>query len=128
MRGAVLAAPPDLEVDTGGTAFLANSRGAGIADWGFGRSYRSEIEVWCTGGVVEAKRAFAKPPDLETEVVVKPQGGDVDVIKTGAANHFVLMLDQFVCITRGESNADLAATRNRARLMQDIRVGAASTS
>ena len=121
VRGAVLESDPGFDVDTGGSALLTTDAQAAFLDWGFGRSYRSEIEVWCEDGTVYVDRAYAKPADLETEVVIRHQSGEVEVLPIGAANHFALMLDEFAAVTSGDTQYVPDRILTRARLMAAIR-------
>lgn len=95
---------PPFEVDIGGVATLDLDGVTGIADWGFGRSYQSEIEVWCAGAVLRARRVFAKPPELVTSIVVTDTMGEITEIPIRPANHFVTMFDAM-----GAAIADPAA-------------------
>ncbi len=108
-------------VDIGGTAIAVTDHRAAVLDWGFGRSYRSEIEVWCEDAVVEATRAFSKPADLETELVIRHQSGEVETIAIAAADQFALMVDDFADVTVGNSVFDPTPQLERARLLSEIR-------
>lgn len=82
------------EVDTEGTTMLSLANGAtGLCDWGFGRAYRNEIEIWCERATIVARRAFSKPADLMTTIRVTDADNGVEDIDIPSANHFVAMLD-----------------------------------
>lgn len=119
--GSRLQSADGFQVDTDGAALLLNERQAAFLDWGFGRSYRSEIDVWCEGATVSINRAFAKPPDLETSVIIRHQTGDVEEVRIPAANHFALMLDHFADVTAGAPVAESMPVLERARLLAAIR-------
>ena len=124
IAGSTLISAPSFEVDTGGTALaVAGHRGA-ILDWGFGRSYRSELNVWCEGGVIEVSRAFSKPADLETQIIVRHQSGQETIHPVPAADHFELMLDHFSAVVAGDETYDPEPILVRSRLLQGIRVAA----
>lgn len=81
------------EVDTSGTAMLEFPSGAvANLEWGYGRHYRNEVEVWGETGSIFAHRAFSKPPDLTTELIVRKQDGE-NTVEIPAADIFVTMLD-----------------------------------
>lgn len=125
LRGAMLQFAPEYEVDIGGSAFLTGNNRTAFLDWGFGRSYRSEIELWCERGTVHAQRAYAKPDDLDTEIVVRHQSGSVETLPVPAANHFALMLNHFAAVTSGDCGYQPDMLLARSRLMASIRdVGA----
>ena len=108
-------------VDVGGAALLASDGSTGMLDWGFGRAYRSEIEIWCERGTIAAERAFAKPETLATSVTVRSQvdGNRVEMID--AVNHFTLMFDHFAEITTNAIGFDPTAILERSRLLDEIR-------
>lgn len=107
-------------VDVGGAALATTGGRAALLDWGFGRGYRNEIEVWCEGGFIEVQRAFSKPANLETRIDVFPQSGDAWTVPIAAADHFALMLDHFVSITTGEETYDPQQMLARARLLDAV--------
>ena len=107
-------------VDMGGTALAAVDGRAALLDWGFGRSYRNEIEVWCEYGVIKVQRAFSKPAELATRIIVNPQSGDEWTIPIAAADHFALMFDDFAKVTVGETAVDSRQVLARARLLDAI--------
>jgi predicted dehydrogenase len=121
--GATIERPSAFDVDTGGTALATNGGAAAIMDWGFGRSYRNEIEVWGEDGVLSTQRAFSKPFDLPTTVVVQPHGGDLRTIEIDAADQFALMMNDFADITTGRLGYVTDQIRARARLLTQIRGG-----
>ena len=118
--GAVVERPDDETVDIGGTSLVAGDGAVAILDWGFGRSYRNEIEVWCENGVLTAERAFSKPADLDTQISIRPQTGDERLVTLKPADQFALMLDDFAAITTGEAPYDTTQIRSRARLLTEI--------
>ncbi|MGA9595151.1 MAG: gfo/Idh/MocA family oxidoreductase, partial [Acidimicrobiia bacterium] len=126
VRGSLLQSAGEFEVDTNGAAMLSNLRQTAFLDWGFGRSYRSEIDVWCEDATVTINRAFAKPPDLETALLIRRQSGETDEIRVPAANHFALMMDRFASVTAGIVADDPRCAQDRARLLAAIRDQAAS--
>lgn len=84
------------EVDTSGSALIAGAGVTAFADWGFGRSYRNEIEVWGTNASVSVQRSFSKPSSLSTDLLVRHQlGGRLETIVVPGTNAFVLMLEHF---------------------------------
>jgi NDP-hexose-3-ketoreductase len=83
------------EVDTRGSSKLDFSDGVvGHAVWGMGLDYRNEIEIQGSLGSIRVDRAFSKPEDLESELVVTKNGHE-QVIRCGADNHFINMFESF---------------------------------
>lgn len=124
LAGSTIGFTEGIGVDTGGTALAISAAGAALLDWGFGRSYRSEINVWCEDGVVDLARAFAKPADLETRIAVRHQSGEETVYQVPPADHFALMLEHFAAVTSGALAFDSAPILTRSRLLTDIRAAA----
>ena len=94
--GAVIEHEPGFEVDTSGSALLRSPDGAHAhLEWGFGRAYRNEIEVWGEAGSLTAGRAFSKPPTLETTLRFRMQDGDEIEETVEPCNHFTVMFDAF---------------------------------
>jgi len=118
--GALVTTEKGMSVDTGGTALLVSNPRAGILDWGFGRAYRSEIEVWCEGATIVATRAFSKPADLTASISIDPQQGKSRVAVVEPADQFALMLDRFAAITLGEAVYDPVPMLARARILSGI--------
>lgn len=127
VEGSLLQCAGGFEVDTDGAAMLSNRWQTAFLDWGFGRSYRSELDVWCEDATVTVNRAFAKPPDLGTAVLIRRQSGEVEEVGVPAANHFALMMDHFAAVTEGSVADDPGRVLDRARLLAAIRDTADST-
>jgi dTDP-3,4-didehydro-2,6-dideoxy-alpha-D-glucose 3-reductase len=116
---------PAFEVDIGGSAALTTEDLAGLADWGFGRAYRNEIELWTERATVRASRAFSKPPTLETEIVIVHQENNRREVRAiPAANHFVRMLECFAeaCASRALRIRLAAEALSQAQALHDTRV------
>ncbi len=109
VRGAVVGREAGYDVDTFGAALLSSSEGAsGFLDWGFGRGYRNEIELWGTQGTIFVERAFSKPADLDTSIRIRTGSGE-RVEQTGAANQFSRMLDEFASATAAGNWTELSS-------------------
>lgn len=121
LAGALITSEEGEAVDTGGTALVSTQGRAALLDWGFGRSYRNEIETWCEGGLIKVGRAFSKPADLGTQITIHPQSGDRRTTIIDPADQFALMLDDFAGISIGETPFDAMQTLARARLLDAIR-------
>jgi len=93
---AVLDRDEGYAVDTAGAALLRFPSGiSALLEWGFGRAYRNELEVWGEDGTITAERAFSKPPDFSPRTVLQRQDGTVVDDEIPPANHFVRMFDAF---------------------------------
>ena len=85
----------NLGVDISGIAVLSYENDvSAVLQWGFGLSYRNEIEIWGTEGHLKAERAFSKPKDLVTKIEVKLQSGDSETIEIEPENHFSVMFNE----------------------------------
>jgi NDP-hexose-3-ketoreductase len=120
LLGAAVTSDDGRDVDTVGAAIVASNDQTALLEWGFGRSYRNEIEIWCEGGTIKAERAFSKPANLETSIVVSSQSGDNRIIAVSPADQFALMLDSFAAVACGDSPFDPTATLARARLLTQM--------
>ncbi|MCF6337251.1 MAG: Gfo/Idh/MocA family oxidoreductase [Gammaproteobacteria bacterium] len=95
LRASTLVSQVNYEVDTDGIAlFTLNGNISFVASWGFGRSYKNEIEVWGEEGTLYANRFFSKPEGLGTEIMISKQVGDY-VVNCPPENHFVSMFRDF---------------------------------
>lgn len=105
-------------VDTEGWAQLVWSDGlVAQLEWGFGRAYRNEIEIWGEGGILSVERAFSKPATLATTLTLTPQPGTPEGIAVAAADQFALMFERFA--------GDLRSAEGRAHWWTDARQRAA---
>lgn len=111
-------------VDTDGSALVRSPYGAHAQlSWGFGRSYRNEVEVWCEKGTVRAERVFSKPASLGTTLRVQHQEGNrVEDIEIAPANHFVRMLDTLCgAASQGQSAEWTREARQQAQWLEQMR-------
>lgn len=122
LGGALLEVDDSRGVDVGGSAFLTEEAGTAFLDWGFGRSYRNEIDLWFDGGVMSLERAFSKPADLVTRIRIRTQGGEEETVDVPAADQFALMFESFAADLG--SSPDMGATVRRAELISEIRASA----
>jgi NDP-hexose-3-ketoreductase len=84
------------EVDTNGSALLRFASDVhAFLDWGFGRAYRSELEVWGEAGTIFVERAYSKPAAFVASLSLRRQDGGIEEKTAGSANHFVLMFSSF---------------------------------
>lgn len=98
--------PSNYGVDTSGHAILELSNGTiGMADWGFGRSYRNEVIIWGTRGRLIVDKAFSKPETQEVSIkcVLQKNNEEKMFEIPPGANHFSLMMSS---IAKAHCNAD----------------------
>jgi len=82
-------------VDVGGGLTVVYPNGlTGIANWGMGREYRNEIDIWGSKGIINVSRAFSKP-DSHNACINIIKSGTKEVIRVGKCNHFVEMFESF---------------------------------
>ena len=122
--GSVIGHGEAYEVDISGSALLRAPAGeVAHLEWGFGRAYRNELEVWGSEGSLRATRVFSKPPSLSTSIELVRSHGD-ERIDVAPANHFAAMLDSFALqILNDEPSATHGAVGDRSRLIGEIARG-----
>lgn len=99
-----LSADYGYQVDTNGLAVLQGTETAiAIASWCFGADYKNEIEVWCEDATLSVKRAFSKPPTLETSIAVYKNGVLHSEMKCNPMNHFLAMFQYFAKCTNDQA-------------------------
>lgn len=105
------------EVDTSGAALLVYENGIkSILEWGFGLSYRNEIEIWGEFGVLKANRVFSKPNDFNSEIYLIDTYGNKEIINIPPTNHFIEMFSNFI-----KQKDDISWNLNQSKLMMSIR-------
>ncbi len=94
----------DYEVDTGGSCLLNYDDGLNaFLDWGFGRAYKNEVEIWASNAVVRLNRFFSKPETLDTVIKIQYSDGTLYEEKIAGMNHFVAMYQEYVnCLEDGQ--------------------------
>jgi predicted dehydrogenase len=112
------------DVDTDGHATIECGNGA-IAhlEWRIDASYRNDLEIWGDQGSLYTEKIFSKPADYVPVFRHRDRHGLETIERGEAADHFSLMLERFVTITRDEASiqAEGQATLMRSRLLEDIR-------
>ncbi|TKC00456.1 Gfo/Idh/MocA family protein [Pedobacter cryophilus] len=83
-----------LGIDESGFLRLNYLNAAATLTYGFGFSYKNEIEIWGTLGSIFIERAFTKPPDLEAKLYVKINDS-IKEISIGYHDQFYLMFNAF---------------------------------
>jgi dTDP-3,4-didehydro-2,6-dideoxy-alpha-D-glucose 3-reductase len=83
-------------LDTEGHAVLELSNGAvAHLEWRINASYRNEIDVWGDRGSVFTEKIFSKPADFVPSFRLRDLRGGETIEPGHAADHFVLMLQDF---------------------------------
>ena len=84
------------EVDTGGVCLIEYMSGqTAFLDWGMGRNYINEVDIWTDIYRVKVERVFSKSPDFDSSIVKVNSNGGVNSIEIGKMNHFIAMFEQF---------------------------------
>ncbi|CAK8711763.1 hypothetical protein GCAAIG_01065 [Candidatus Electronema halotolerans] len=103
------------EIDLEGSAKLCFSGGiAAYLEWGIGRGYRNEIDIWCEKGSLFTDRIFSKPSDYVPEFRIKNLNGVESVEQGVPANHFIYMFKHFSKIIV----SDTLVRNERQRILQ----------
>ena len=98
-RPPILRASSIMTRDTGNTdtdGWCALELDGVIVDcqWGMGRAYQNNLEVWGSKGVLRCERVFTKDEDHESQLFLYDyRGSKKTEINTGPANAHVLMFD-----------------------------------
>jgi NDP-hexose-3-ketoreductase len=121
LGSAVIASQDGYRVDTDGLALVADTSGTpAVLEWGFGRAYRNDVEVWTEGAVIQVPRAFAKPADFAPSIVIRGSDGSETIVEVPAFDPFVAMFELYVDrIGAGAVGVD-PATYERCALMSQI--------
>ena len=70
----------------------------------FNSFYRNNISVFGTDGVASLDRAFTSTTDLETNINLKSNKSDINIIKIPPCDHFLFQLDFFIkCLNEENS-------------------------
>lgn len=97
----------DFEVDVNGSAAIINDDGL-VAQVAFGmdHSYKCDIEIWGSNGVLTSDRIFTAPPDFTPEFKIVTNG-NLEVIKVESEDTFLKSLKHFkTCIEDERSRTD----------------------
>lgn len=93
---AIIERQENYQVDTSGSALLRFCDGIHAhLEWGFGRAYRNEIEVWGQAGSVAIDPAFTKPPNVPAKLIVRASGQVVHEEVFPEGNQFAAMFSSF---------------------------------
>jgi len=69
------------EVDMQGFAILGYPAGTiAILEWGMGRGYRNEIDVWGENGSIYSDKIFSKASDYEPTFIIRDQKGNQSMV------------------------------------------------
>jgi predicted dehydrogenase len=86
----------DYEVDLEGSAKLYFHSGSSVyLEWGVGRGYRNEIDIWGEKGSLFTDKIFSKPADYVPEFRLRNLNGVESIEKCESDNHFVSMFRYF---------------------------------
>jgi dTDP-3,4-didehydro-2,6-dideoxy-alpha-D-glucose 3-reductase len=84
------------EVDTSGACMISYKTGETVfLDWGIGRSYSNEIDIWTENYRIKANRFFSKNLTVKTKLILSNSRGDEQVIEIEPMDHFEAMFDEY---------------------------------
>jgi dTDP-3,4-didehydro-2,6-dideoxy-alpha-D-glucose 3-reductase len=90
------------EVDIAGSAvFLTKGGIKCFLNWGFGLSYKNDIEIWTDDSHVIVDRAFSKPADFRAEIMIS-KNGKISLDSDESCNHFIKMFDYVFGISKND--------------------------
>lgn len=113
-------------VDVGGAALLGFGAGvSGVAEWGYGRFYRAEAEIWGERGVLIVPRPFSKRADEPARIVVRTGAGE-RAVEIPAEDPFVAMFAHLAAAIGDAGATERLRTEavDRARLLERIKAAA----
>ncbi len=84
------------DVDIEGSAILSIGNKIDVfLEWGIGRSYRNEIDIWGNQNSVYTDKIFSKPADYVPSFTLTSSNGQKTVAACMAENHFIEMFEHF---------------------------------
>ena len=84
------------DVDTTGVLIARYDDVLCIAEWGFGMSYTNSVNLKYETFEVDVPRAFSKPGNFHSHVIIRDCFGVEEVVEVGTDDHFEVMLNEFV--------------------------------
>lgn len=122
VKGAVIETEAEFTVDTKGFALLHSADASSAqCSWAFGGSYINEIRIWCEHAHLIVKRAFSKPPELDSEIEVWSNGDLVETVVTGPDNHFINMFEYFASQVFKQNQFELEELLYQSQIMEAIK-------
>ena len=121
---ATIASENGYAVDITGSALVSGGSAArALLDWGFGRAYRNDAEIWGSTSTMTIERPFSKPPDLATTIRIRRADGREIAEPVPADNHFARQFEHFAgAVTDAGRRLGLHdAVRRQATLMDLVR-------
>jgi dTDP-3,4-didehydro-2,6-dideoxy-alpha-D-glucose 3-reductase len=115
--------PAQSEVDLGGGALLQFPDGSiASLEWGLGRAYRNDLEIWGDSGSLRADFIFSKPSDMKPVVELRDRRGVETIVDVEAENAFVVMFEEFARTARDATAKEVQWSRAEAQaeVMQGI--------
>ncbi len=113
---AKLVRPEGFEVDIYGSAVLTNRDGlCAQTAFGMDNSYRCELEVWGSSGVLRAPRIFTAPPDFSPVVYINDSP-----MTLPPDNAFLRSIESFIYSVQTGCTIENEAIRQQAVLMDNI--------
>jgi len=109
----------ELQVDKRGFVRLDYKNAAANIAYGFGFYYKNTIDIWGSDGMISVDRAFTKPFDAVSDIIIK-KNYQTEVISVPPANQFSLMLDEFYMKLTGNGNVQKNEKHNILKRMQII--------
>jgi dTDP-3,4-didehydro-2,6-dideoxy-alpha-D-glucose 3-reductase len=122
--------PAGFEVDTDGRALLQFPSGPiAYLEWGLGRAYRNEIELWGERGSVLTDKIFSKPEDHLAKITVLDHHGAPTEENVPRANAFVEMFAAFSRAVSDEAAQEVLRNEAevQARCLNDLRQAGTGT-
>jgi dTDP-3,4-didehydro-2,6-dideoxy-alpha-D-glucose 3-reductase len=120
---AAITTRPGSRVDTDGEALieLPNQATARL-EWRINTAYRNEIDLWGERGSLFTERIFSKPATFVPTLRLRNRQGVETVAESQAADHFVLMLQDFAQIIDDRKAAEAERQRivERAAILDQI--------
>jgi len=123
IKAARMRTPSESAVDQDGYALLEFANGATAhLEWGYGRGYKNEIEVWSEHGSLATDRIFSKPEAHEAHFIIRNQTGEAREEKIAPANAFEAMFSAFaqMCSDEGLAEDERLRISRQAKALEAI--------
>ena len=83
-------------VDISGNVLINfKSKQTAFLDWGIGRCYVNQVDIWTENYRIIAERFFSKPENLNTQIKKIDSKGKITFVKVNKMNHFRAMFEEY---------------------------------
>ncbi len=110
-------------IDYDGRAILRFSKGtSAYLEWGFGSSYKNDIDIWANKNSIYTDKIFSKPSDFKPKFLISNENGVIKLKNGIISNQFKNMFMNFYkshSLNENKKNEDVNIAK-RAKIMDQI--------